>query len=471
MEIIKGDVKHLFIPLQFRPQQLDIIKNLGRFNLLVAHRRFGKTWFCGTHLVMSALTSQKKNPKFWYICPQEKQARNNMWNHLKQMAQYLPNVNTNEARLEITFDLEDGKGPRTVGLKGVDKGGDNLRGAYLDGVVLDEMKDMPMSAWTGIIAPMLADRKGWAILTGTAGLGPWHEMFVTEESKQEDDPSMYKIFNIKASESGVLPEEELKIQRSIMTGKKYAQEYENDWNAVDEGSYYGDIISGLEEIGQISTEIAKFDAQKPVYTSWDLGRTDATAVWFIQEHPTKQDHWNVVDYMEQNIGDYIEDGGSTKGKSFDIIMFQKVLKKGYFFGAHILPHDSVHKHISAEYSTYEKIKEMSGSAKILVAPKTSVEGRIQAVQHELHKYHFNKLSCLKGIHSLQGYRAKHTSDGTEMSVHHNWASHGADSFGYFVTSHRLIKDVLRRLNPSKHRNMNKNKKPKSYNPLGSNNLF
>lgn len=458
MEIIKGGTKHILFPYQLRPLQKETIEKMGRFCLLVAHRRFGKTMMVLLHIIFSAMLCKLRNPKFWYICPLEKQARNNAWDYLKSFSSYLPNGETNEGRLELTFDLNDGVGTRTIALKGVDKGGDSLRGSYLDGVVLDEMKDMPIKAWTQIISPMLADRKGWAVLTGTAGQGPWYELFMKE---QNDPDSQFKCFTYKASETKIIDDKELERLRKQMGDRNFRRELECDWSAIDEGSYYGDIIAGLEDMGQINLEI-KHNPHKPVYTSWDLGASDATAVWFFQEGE-KANTWNVIDYLQMNRWEYQEQGFSTQGKSFDIIMYDMILKKPYLYAAHVLPHDSRQKHRSAEYSTYEKFKEASGNADIIVAAKTTVLARIETVQHMLNLFHFNKLNCVRGISALQSYKSKLSSDGVELTEDHNWASHGADSFGYFCHSIPLLSRVQRKYNKDKFKNTPK--QIDSYNPL------
>lgn len=457
VDIIKNGTKHVLFPYQFRPLQLEFIKNKGRFSILVAHRRFGKTIGLLLNMILEALNTQKRNPRFWYIFPQATQAKSIAWPDLKRMSSFIPNSKTSEANLEVTFDLNDGFGLRTIALKGVDKGGDNLRGAYLDGVVMDEMKDMPHGVWDQVILPMLADRKGWAVLTGTVGRGYWYDLFHNERANAE---SIFKTFLYKASETKILDEDELRIQRLGMTLNNFNREFECDWNAIEEGAYYGDILIGLENIGRINTKV-KFNAQKPVYTSWDLGAADATAVWFVQEGDI-EGSWNVIDYLEMTRISLQETGESTDGQAFDRIVFNKVLQKPYFYAAHILPHDAVQKHHSADNSTYQKFKGYAGRAEVILSGKTNPMDRIHTVQQMLHEFNFNSATCAKGLAALHGYRAKLTPDGTEVAPNHNWASHGADAFGYFCHSVPKLRGVRNRFNPNRKQSKSKTN---SYNPF------
>jgi hypothetical protein len=457
MDIIKNGTKHVLFPYQFRPLQQEFLKNKGRFSILVAHRRFGKTTGLLLDMVLQSLNTKKRNPRFWYIFPQATQAKSIAWNELKRMASFIPGIKISEAHLEVSFDLNDGFGLRSIALKGVDKGGDNLRGAYLDGVVLDEMKDMPMGVWEQVLVPMLADRKGWAVLTGTVGQGAWHDLFVRESN---DPQSVFKVFLYKASETKIVDAEELELQRKIMGINRYNREYECDWNAIEEGSYYGDILSGLEQLGHVNLDV-RHNPQKPVYTSWDLGAADATAVWFFQEG-TEEGTWNVIDYLELTRVSLQENNESVGSIAFDRVVFNKVVQKPYFYAAHVLPHDSVQKHSSADNSTYQKFVGYSGATKVILAKKTNPLDRIATVQQLLGSFRFHKVVCSKGLAALHSYRAKLTPDGTEVAPNHNWASHGADSFGYFCHSLPLLKGVRNKFNGVSSTNK---KKSESYNPF------
>ena len=447
MDITKNGTRHVFLPISFRTWQEEVITNIGRFTGLVCHRRAGKTYFAKNHLILSALYCDKKNPKFWYVCPQLKQARENMWGYLKEAAEYLPNAKISETRSEITFELGDGLGIRTVGLKGADESGDSLRGAYLDGVVLDEMKDMPEAVWINVIRPMLSDRIGWAILTGTVGQGYWFEFWEKEKNKGKD--SEFQLFDFKVTTTDVIDQKEQKSLYNSMGMRAYNREYMNDWYAVDDGAYYADIIASLKESGKLNLDV-KYNPRIPVITSWDLGLSDATAIWFIQKG-TEAGTWNIIDYMEHNKFDLVEKGENVDGKPFHMVMLDKVNAKPYFYGLHILPHDSRQQHGSAAYSTLEQFKQ-SSTCNVMVARKLPKMSSINVVQSLLGTCRFNVETCVKGIGSLHSYKAKINSDGVESAPKHDRASHGAESFGYFATS---IKEIDTELNKFLRKRQNK----------------
>lgn len=416
-------------------------------------------------MILSALNCKHKNPIFWYICPEKLQARQNAWEYLRQFSQYIPNSELNEARLELSFDLGDGRGKAIIALKGANEGGTALRGAYLDGVVLDEMKDMPEDVWVSIIRPMLSDRLGWAVLTGTVGQGPWYQMY---ERESNNPSSEFKIFDFPVTTTGLISEAEQESMKRTMPANTWAREFLNDWQATEEGSYYSDILNSLEEDGKIANNAAIHYGNKPVFTAWDLGRSDATAIWFFQyDHQTKI--FNVIDYLQISRQEMRNSNIKLKeGQSYDEMVFQKVMEKGYYYSTHILPHDSVHEHSSATNSTFEKYKRMAGHTKIYVAPKLKIQKGIETVQNILGQCVFNKIKCSKGLAALQSYRSKQSADGTETVPDHNWASHAADAFRYFAVSIPYLTRQTNLINNGQRFYDNINTKPKeikSYDPF------
>ena len=60
---------------QPRQLQLYIHGKLKRFNVLVCHRRFGKTVLCINELIDKCLKDQKPNPRYAYFAPFYAQAK------------------------------------------------------------------------------------------------------------------------------------------------------------------------------------------------------------------------------------------------------------------------------------------------------------------------------------------------------------------------------------------------------------
>ena len=75
------------IDFYLRPQQREIYDHLRRFNVLVAHRRFGKTVFAVMLLLIKALDCKHKRPQVHYYCPSYSQAKRVAWQYVKEFSE------------------------------------------------------------------------------------------------------------------------------------------------------------------------------------------------------------------------------------------------------------------------------------------------------------------------------------------------------------------------------------------------
>jgi phage terminase large subunit len=57
------------------------------------------------------------------------------------------------------------------------------------------------------------------------------------------------------------------------------------------GAYYAKLLDQAETQGRIG--FVPYNPAKQVHTAWDLGRNDATAIWFVQSNGNG---WDVIDY-------------------------------------------------------------------------------------------------------------------------------------------------------------------------------
>ena len=208
------------IEIRPRKQFREFIETTKRWSCLVVHRRGGKTYASLQKLLLRALTHKRKGPptRYAYIAPTQAQAKDIAWGYLKSFTSRLPGVETNESDLKITF--ADGMTIRLYS-------GDNyerMRGLYFDGVVIDEPEDIDPIAWPSVIRPCLSDYEGWAIWIGTikGKLGQWQRYLDASR-----DPDWFALL-LRASESGIIPDDELRDLQKSIHPDIYAQEYECD---------------------------------------------------------------------------------------------------------------------------------------------------------------------------------------------------------------------------------------------------
>ena len=151
----------LTLEVDLREHQAECLLGAKRWNVIVFHRRAGKTVLCLIKLILAAVQSTRNDERLFYIAPTFGAAKAIAWDMLIGFLHDIPGIKFNVS--ELRADFSNGARIQLLGVERVD----TLRGRYADGVVLDEAAVMPTSSWAMVIRPMLADRKGWAVITGT----------------------------------------------------------------------------------------------------------------------------------------------------------------------------------------------------------------------------------------------------------------------------------------------------------------
>jgi len=213
-----------------RPWQLKALQSLKRFSVLVVHRRGGKTLAAIMKTIDAALRLQRPNGRFAFIAPELKQAKDNAWHYVRDYASKVPRTRIHESELWVEFAHNGAR----IRLYGADDP-DNLRGGYLDGVVLDEVAQLKSYVWGEVLLPQLADRQGWAIFIGTPkGTNLLSERYY----KALQDPTWYaECFTI--DDTHAIPEAELEVMRAQQTEQQWRQEMLCDFNASSDEALIG----------------------------------------------------------------------------------------------------------------------------------------------------------------------------------------------------------------------------------------
>lgn len=211
-----------------REWQDTVSRNKKRFNVVVVHRRAGKSEVGVVELLHEALHAERRSsdaPFFVYVAPYLKQAKALAWDRLKTYARRL-SLKIVESDLSITCPHNGAK----IQVIGADNP-DALRGVGLDGVVLDELKDVKPEVWYEILLPALSDRRGWALFIGTPkGINLLTELFYYGASHPRDwHTAVFSVY-----ETGVFTEAEIAELKSQMGEAEFAREFLCDMTAAGE---------------------------------------------------------------------------------------------------------------------------------------------------------------------------------------------------------------------------------------------
>lgn len=149
------------------PGQREVAEHPARFKVLVAGRRWRKTSL-GVQL---CLVTALRGGRTWWVAPSYPLTQVG-WRFLKHLIRQIPGAGIREGDKIVTVP-----GGGEVQVKSADNP-DSLRGAGLDGVVIDEAAYVQEEAWTEALRPALADRLGWALFISTPHGENWfHKLF------------------------------------------------------------------------------------------------------------------------------------------------------------------------------------------------------------------------------------------------------------------------------------------------------
>lgn len=375
-----------------------------RWFMMVAHRRAGKTVAAINDLITKALYNPREAPRYAYVAPLLKQAKQIAWEYLKRYAApYDPKINESELWVELRAKPNS---PR-ITIYGADNP-DSFRGLYLDGAVLDEFGNMRESIWREILLPALMDRRGWIVFMGTPN-GPNHfrDMWV-----EAGDLADWGRLFLPVSVTKQFSDDELGEMKRIMDPEEYAQEMECSFEASVRGAVYARQIEAV----YATNRIGNFPLQKglPVNVFMDLGWRDDTTMGFVQERPDglvigKAYHDNL-----KPISHYID------------YLRAWMASTGHRLGDVYLPHDAKAKSLQTGKAIVDSFRA-SGMRPKLVTELGLLDG-IAATRATFPQMYFHEPDTKDLILALKSYHYKYDE---EKKIYlsepvHDWSSHYAD---------------------------------------------
>lgn len=195
---------------------------------------------------------------------------------------------------------------------------------------------------------------------------------------------------------------------------EYLHVWEGELKTYADGAYYSKELAAAKEEGRVSN--VPYDPILKVYTVWDLGVGDATAIWFAQ-----------LAGKEIRLIDFYQASGEG------LPHYAKVLQeKPYVYGGHYAPHDIRVRELGSGKSRIEIAESLGISFDVV--NNISIDDGIAAVRATLPKCWFDQNKCSRGIDALSNYRKEWDEDRMDFRVKpvHDWSSHASDAFRYLA---------------------------------------
>lgn len=187
-----------------------------------------------------------------------------------------------------------------------------------------------------------------------------------------------------------------------------------------EGCYYATQLATARKQGRVPQQLPVESA--PVWTFWDIGRGDMTAIWFMQK----------IGVQHRFIGYYENSGEELQH------YVTELQRRGHVYARHFLPHEAAYKRIGKTADTNQSIEDMlqelmPGQRFEVVPRVTAINAGIQATRAAMASSWFDETACHDGLMRLANYRKRWNKVQGCWSgdPQHDDNSHGADAYRQF----------------------------------------
>jgi len=382
--------------MQLHNAQKQIAKSTARFRVVNAGRRFGKTVLASEEIKGILLSKQAK---VLYIATTIAQARDIMWNQLKQELQPII-IKANESRLELEVMNKDGKSS-FIQLKGWEAI-ETLRGQSFDFVVLDEVASMRnfWVGWNEVLSPTLIDRKGSCMFISTPkAFNHFYDLYNMHEKDSD-----YASFHFTTYDNPNIPVEEIEREKLTKPENTFAQEYLGSFRK-SEGLVYKEFRRDMHVYNKDSEKQPTNIIKR--FAGIDFGFTNPTAIISI-EKDHDNGYWVTQEWYKR---------GKTDEQIADVAM-------AYHF-------DEVYPDPESP-SAIAELEKRNVYCKEVIKNKDSIKNGINRIRALFlqNKLHINS-SCINLINELETYsypeqRQGHNED--ENPIKEN--DHALDALRY-----------------------------------------
>lgn len=413
---------HNWTPRWYQKPAWRYMERGGRNAVIIAHRRYGKDEL-GLH--HTACAAHDRVGSYVHMLPEYAQARKAIWN--------MVNPHTGKRRIDEAFPKElrsatredemfiQFKNGSTWQVAGSDNY-DSLMGTSYAGMVHSEYALANPSA-QGYFQPILMENKGWQMfITTPRGKNHAYKMYNHAVKQAAAGKDWYAelsgVDHTKAMPEADLEDELNRLQE--MHGEDYGralwlQEYFCSFEAALPGSIWGDCIEKARREGRIGMVPLE---DVPVCTAWDLGRTDATAIWWYQ---IALGSVRVVDFHESSFKDIPYYGD---------LLRKKARERGFCYDTHYLPRDARFSTLAAAGLTiHQQMIEQDVGRIQIINSVDHVDG-IQAARATFPYVWIDEVRCGIGLEHLKTYHYEWDEETHTFSnrPEHDASSHAASAF-------------------------------------------
>lgn len=435
-------------PRPYQRRLWEYLADGGKRAVAVWHRRSGKDDVCLHH---TACAVHERRGNYWHMLPEAAQVRKALWqainphSGIRRLDEAFPEaLRSTTNKQEMAIEFRHGSSWQGVGSDNFN----SLIGSPPVGVIWSEWAVANPLSWA-YLSPILEENGGWAIFV-TTPRGENHGLSLYETA--QNDPRWF-CEKLTVDDTGLFTQEQLDqihqdlvgIHGETLGDAMFQQEYFCSFSAPILGAIYAKEIEQAEQDGRIRP--VPYDNALPVYTAWDLGHSDATAIWWFQ---IALDGIRVIDWYENSQQDLAHYAGVVLGRrcqvstNGDIAIQAGVLdakhmhRISYRYGGHYLPPDAEQKLLAAGgKSIVQQLRSVLPLVQVTRVPN-DLDQCIAATRASFPRLIFDDQRTLEGRRRLRQYRYHYDERNHTLSAKpvHDWTSHSATALHVLALSWR-----------------------------------
>lgn len=400
----------------------------GKRAIEIAHRRWGKDEIA---LAVTSELAHRRVGSYWHCLPEYAQARKAIWTAVnshtgkRRIDEAFPHEireSTNEQ--EMFIRLKNGS---TWQLIGSDRY-DSTVGAGPAGITYSEWALANPSAWA-YHRPMLEENDGWAMFI-TTPRGRNHAKAMLDHAQASprwfaEVSSVTQTGALTADQLAESLAEYVALYGEDLGRAQFEQEYLCSFNAAILGAFYAKEMLAVRAEGRVGD--FEPDPDQPIYTAWDIGVRDSTAIWWFQ---ILHGRLLILDFY------------ATHGVGVD--HYAEVVKArfpGHKRGASFVPHDARVTEWGSGRTRFETMQALDMNPYV-VGQVPNADGH-QFIRKTLPLCVFHTRTEAEGMAALENYRREWDDDlkTFKASALHDWSSHGAKAFQYLSQGWRDLDPI------------------------------
>lgn len=237
-----------------------------------------------------------------------------------------------------------------------------------------------------------------------------------------DENTYVKMVNSEAIEELLSPEiiaerEKMRIDNPDM----FAHVWLGQPLTSKTGTVFGKQLAQAEIDGRIGS--VPYDASAPVYTAFDLGIGDSTAIW-----------WYQLIGQEIHFIDHYEGSGEELGHYISVLR-----NKPYNYATHYLPHDAKQRELQTGMTRVEFFEQQGIHNVEVLRPTNFTLGQDDInliARPKFSKVWIDREKCARGLECLRAYHYEYDEKNKLLKTRpeHDWSSHSSSAFIYALMS-------------------------------------